>query len=331
MAESNPLKVMVRGAYALQKLRIQTGLRLCANFRDKLKIEADQDPENDEDTEELGDKALSIIDDLKRRYVRLTEGVARNRTLPRREGFKGDGVVSEFTELVLIHQYNGIEKQEREQFRLLGEALEEIPVYTDWLESQTGIGPALAAVLITWFDIHKAERPSQFWAFAGLDVGPDGFARSRRASHLVERPYIDRNGEEKTRMSTTFDPWLQSRLLGVLGSSLLRTGSPYRVHYDNYRHRIESDTTRPKGSLLDKKNLIRAERREEADALWHPLRIHRASMRYMVKMFVADFWQQWREIEGLPRVPSYHEGVLGHIHHGGSTTAAPPAAMQDMF
>jgi hypothetical protein len=36
----------------------------------------------------------------------------------------------------------------------------------------------------------------------------------------------------------------------------------------------------------------------------------------MVKEFVADFWRAWREIEGLPTVPRYHEAVLGHHHHG---------------
>lgn len=315
---SNALRVMVRGAYALQKLRIQTGLRLCANFRAKLKMEADATPDGDsDDEEELGVKATKLIDELRKIYARLTDGVARNRALPKREGFVGDGVVSDFTELVLIHQYVTIERQEREQFRLLGEALETVPIYTGWLHKQVGIGPALAAVLVTWFDVRKAERPSQFWAFAGLDVAPiDGLARSRRKNHLVERQYTDRNGEIKTKMSTTFDPWLQSRLLGVLGGSLLRSGSPYREHYDNYRHRITTDPDRPKGTLLDKKKMRAAGEIEAAEKLWHPLRIHRASMRYMVKMFVADFWRQWRTIESLPVVPTYHEAVQGHVHHG---------------
>jgi hypothetical protein len=313
------LRLMTRGAYALQKLRIQTGLRLCANFRDKLKENVD-DVEDDE-SEELSEKAQKIIDILKADYRRLTEGVARNRTLPRREGFVGAGVISDFTELVLVHQYESLEKQEREHFRHLGEALDGVPIYTEWLEGQRGIGPALAAVLVSYFDVHKAERPSSFWAFAGLDVGPgiasdpdNKLARSRRKEHLIERTYVARDGETKTKLSTTFDPWLQSRLLGVLGGSLLRNASPYRQYYDRYRHRIETDPSRRKGTLADKKR----ERKEGNinEQIWHPLRIHRASMRYMVKMFVADFWRAWREVEGLPVVPMYHEGVLGHKHHG---------------
>jgi hypothetical protein len=170
-------------------------------------------------------------------------------------------------------------------------------------------------------DIRKAERPSQFWALAGLDVGPgiasdpdNKLARSRRKEHLVEREYVDRNGETKTKMSTTFDPWLQSRLLGVLGGSLLRSGSPYRKYYDEYRHRIETDPNRRKGTLKEKTAEWKAGNKTEQ--IWHPLRIHRAAMRFMVKQFVADFWRRWREIENLPTVPPYSEGVLGHKHHG---------------
>jgi len=68
---------MTKGVYALQKLRIQTGLRLCANFRDKLR-----DNSGDlggEDDEELSEKAQKILDVLKAQYRRLTEGVAKRR------------------------------------------------------------------------------------------------------------------------------------------------------------------------------------------------------------------------------------------------------------
>jgi hypothetical protein len=164
------LRLMTRGAYALQHLRIQTGLRLCANFRDKLKENIDE--EEPDEGEELSEKAQKIIDILKADYRRLTEGVARHRTLPRREGFVGAGVISDFTELVLVHQYESLEKQEREHFRHLGEALEDLPIYTDWLEKQRGIGPALAAVLVSYFDIRKAERPSQFGPSRALMSDP---------------------------------------------------------------------------------------------------------------------------------------------------------------
>ena len=48
--------------------------------------------------------------------------------------------------LVLIHGYYELEKQEREQFRLIGEELDTSPIYAQWLKDQRGIGPAMAAV-----------------------------------------------------------------------------------------------------------------------------------------------------------------------------------------
>ena len=308
----NALRLMTKGAYDLQMLRMQTGLRLCSNFRAKLKTEEVDGVESD--TGELGEKAQNIIKQLKTDYALLTQGVAKNRTLPLREGFVGHGVISDYTELALVHQYATLEKQEAQHFRQLGEALSEVPVFDRWLQHQIGIGPAMAAVLVTYFNINIAVRPSQFWAIAGLDVGPDGLHRSRRKEHLIEREYKAKDGSIKKRLSTTFDPWLQARILGVLGTSLLRTGSPYRRHYDNYRHRLENDPNRRKGTLKDKKT-----DRDNGiidETIWHPLRIHRASMRYMVKQFIADFWRRWREVEGLPVVPRYHEAILGHVHHG---------------
>src|SRR5262249_33999923 len=73
------LKAMVRGAYDLQLLRIQCGLRLCANFRAKLKLHEGEEPADDG---ELSPEAERLVDTLKASYRRLTDGVARNRTLP---------------------------------------------------------------------------------------------------------------------------------------------------------------------------------------------------------------------------------------------------------
>src|SRR5262245_49315479 len=122
------LRVMVKSAYALQKLRIQTGLRLCANLRAKLK--ENEPPESvDEDAEELSPKAQKLIKDLYADYRRLTDGVARRRTLPAEHGFEGAGVISDFAELVIAHSYFELDRQEKEQFRLMGEVLQTVPVY----------------------------------------------------------------------------------------------------------------------------------------------------------------------------------------------------------
>jgi len=212
------LNAMTRGVYDLQQLRIQAGLRLVANFRAKLKK---PEPELEEDGE-LSKEAQELIATLKAAHKRLTDGVARNRTLPSREGFTGDEVISSYAELALVDQYVTIEGVESRGFRELTGVLDGIPIYAEYLKDVRGVGPAMAAVLISRLDPHRARHPSSFWKFTGLDVGPDGRGRSRREEHLVERTYIDKNGDEKTRRSITYDPWLKTKVVGVLGSSFGR-------------------------------------------------------------------------------------------------------------
>jgi hypothetical protein len=306
------LKTMVRGSYDLQALRMQAGLRLCANFRAKLKEAAEEDPEVSEDGE-LSEEAERVIDRLKDSYKRLTDGVARNRTLPTEKGFSGDELISEYTELVLVDQYIQLERQEVKQFSQFVHTLEQIPIYTEYLRDVRGIGPALAGVLISCFDIHQAKYISSFWKYAGLDVGPDGAGRSRRAEHLVEREYEDRQGKIQTRMSVTYNPWLKMKLLGAMGPSFLRSNSPWREAFDGYKHRVLSDQSKIKVELADWKK--RRTAGEDVSQLWPPGRIKNAALRYMVKAFLADFWLKWRALEGLPVSVSYAEAKLGQKPH----------------
>jgi len=303
---------MVRGTYDLQALRMQSGLRLCANFRAKLK--ESEEEEVDEETGELSEKAIRIVDRLKTSYGRLTDGIARNRTLPTESGFTGDEVIGEYAELVLVDQYVQLERQESKQFRQLTGTLEKIPIYTEYLADVRGVGPAMAAVLITGFDPAKARHISSFWRLAGLDVGPDGRGRSRRAEHLVKREYTDKNGNVAIRDSVTYDPWLKTKLVGVLGSSFLRSNSPWREAFDNYKHRINTDPQRLKCSIVEWKKRHK-DGDPDIDRLWPPGRIKNAAIRFMVKQFLADLWLHWRELEGLPVTDPYVVGMLGRRPH----------------
>ena len=322
------LRTFVFSAYDLQLLRIQTGLRLCANFRNKLKKdEVDEVASEDEvETKDgLTAEAQSIIDDLTESYKRLTDGVARNRTLPAESGFTGDALITTYTELVLVNQYIQIEKNETQQFRQFENVLSQFKIYETYLKDQIGIGPALAAVLIAYLDPYKADHISSFWMYCGLDVAPDGRGRSRRAEHLIDREYTNKAGQTATRKSVTYQPWLKSRLLGVMAGSFLRVkDSPWRVHYDNYKHRMLTDPARRKVTSAEYKALHKVDP-EAARNVWPPLRVHRASMRYMVKMFLAEFWVKWREVEGLPVTPTYAEAKLGHIHGSGLPDQPQPS------
>jgi hypothetical protein len=307
--ERDLLKLMVKGAYDLQALRMQAGLRLCANFRAKLKIAPEPNEEMSDD--ELSPEAKRVVDLLKASYRRLTDGVAKNRNLPSEKGFSGDELISSFTELTLVDQYVRLEAQECLQFRQMTATLDKIPIYA-WLRQQGGIGPALAGVLISTLDPHKARNVSSFWKYAGLDVGHDGRGRSRRQEHLVEREYVDKNGKPASRMGVTYNPWLKMKLFTLAGS-FMRSNSPWRATYDGYKHRLVSDPSRAKIDVKAWKKIHAAD--EETKNLWTPGRIDMAAKRYMIKQFLAELWVEWRTLEGLPVTQPYHVAKLGQREH----------------
>ena len=282
------IRVMVRGAYDIQKLRIQMGNRIVANWKAKL----GQAPSATEET--LDEAEKNLLDNLRESYKKLADGVA---TLPRQSTFKGDELISTYTELVLIDQYIGLEKQEATQFSRLGNVLKDFPIYNEFLVNVYGIGPAMAGVILSEINIHAAEYPSSLWKYAGLDVAGDGQGRSRRKVHLVESTYIDADGVEQTKNGISFNPFLKTKLVGVLGSSFIKQSAAkcqYRKIYDDYKHRLENSPAH-----ADKSKGHR----------------HNMAVRYAVKRFLADLYVAWRTLEGLPVANEYSVDKLGIVHH----------------
>lgn len=307
------LATAVATVYDLQKLRVMTGNRLCANFRSKLGLEPSQSEED------LEKQVKGVLDRLRADYDKITDGVVSitkadgSLAVPRTNAFRPGDLITSYGEFMLFQQYLALEAQEDDHFKkTLPSLLKGIPVYDHYLDHVKGIGPAVAAILVRYFDIHKAPYPSSFWAYAGLDVvrenpkEPGGEivtrGRSKYKEHLVPKTYTDRSGKEVETVGISFNPFLKTKLLGVLGGSFLKCKSPYAEIYYNYRHRLEQH---PKYGQ-DNKEANKARR-------------HAMALRYMVKIFLADFHTAWREIEGLPYIPTYEEAKLGHVHGGGQT------------
>jgi hypothetical protein len=81
----------------------------------------------------------------------------------------------------------------------------------------------------------------------------------------------------------------------LISTSFLKTRSPYRVVYDDAKTQYER--TKVTGN-------------KETD--WTPAHVHMASMRKMVKVFLAHLWVTWRTVEGLPTRALYVHEYLGH-------------------
>jgi hypothetical protein len=285
MSNRQNLRTITRGTYDLQKLRIQIGNRIVANFKARL----GQKPGEKEETIEQEEKR--VLDDIRRHYKLLTDGVI---AFPRQAKFKGDEVISSYTELVMVSEYIDVEQAEIDGFNRLKNVLVEFPIFVEFLEGVKGVGPRMAAVIISEIDIHRAEYPSSLWKYAGIDVGSDGAGRSRRKEHLIDVEYTDKDGNTDTRKSITFNPFLKTKLVGVLAGSFLKAGEgPYRTIYDDYKHRLENND------------------RHADKSKGH---IHNMALRYMIKRFLVDLYNVWRPMEGLPVAPEYSEAKLGKKH-----------------
>lgn len=279
------IRTMVRGVYDLQKLRIQTGNRIVMNYKAKLGQKPSM-PESD-----LGDDEKKVLDMLRLHFRKITDGIADK--LPSRTKFKGDAVISDYAELCLINQYLELESNEIRNFKQLEKSLLDFPIYTEFLKGVKGCGPAMAGVIISEIDIHKATYPSSLHMYCGLDVAQDGRGRGKFKEHLVEQEYTDREGNPQTKMGITFKPFLKAKLLGVLGPSFLKCKSVYSDTYYGYKNRLDNHPKHKDKSKGHKHNM---------------------AIRYMVKRFLIDLHIAWREIEGLPVSQEYAVAKLGIVH-----------------
>ncbi|NDQ58556.1 MAG: hypothetical protein GZ088_15930 [Acidipila sp.] len=235
------LRAIVRGTYDLQKLRIQIGNRIVGNFRIKL----GQRPGKPA-SEELDADGKKIIETFKEDYKKMMDGLLGTISYKK---FRASGVISSYAEFTLLEQYMALEKQEEVGFGRLGSILTGYPIFTQFLSGVLGCGPRMSGVIISEFNPEdyywtadkngviknrvspEAEgakkhtlSPSSFWKYAGLAVMPDGLGQSRLAEHLIDLKYYDAKNKVTERKSITFNPWLKTKLIGVLAPSFIKAG-----------------------------------------------------------------------------------------------------------
>jgi len=228
----------------------------------------------------------------------------------------------------------GLNALEKQALKQTSQILKGIPIYTKWLKNQKGCGPTMSGVLLSEIDIHKADTASALWRFCGLAVDSSTGKAERRTK-----------GQK-----SHFSPWLKSKILHVLGDCLIKANSPWRAHYDNYKHRKENTILETcmgcngtgKATVEDDEAAPDPETKKKqtkkikcpncsgtgGPASWGCNKAHRhnAAMRNMVKMFLLELWTEWRTLESLPVTESYSVAVLGRKHgdHGGTKVRAIP-------
>ena len=295
------LKSMLKGMYDIQKLRMAMGNRICANFYYKLGFK----PGEKIVAFKLEKEAGKILKQLESEYKKITDGIAslRRSNVMKFLSEKDGGLISSMVEYALIENYMILRVQESQLAKEIGLFIDRFPIWTEYLKDVKGCGPVMTAVLLCTVDIHKCRYASSLEKYAGVDVvliqKDDGEivgeGRSRRAHHLVDREYIDKDGNLATRRSITYNPFLKTKLMGVLAGSLFIHNPEYKEIYLGYYNRISNS---PKHQDKKKGHLVNM------------------AKRYMVKIFLHNLYAKWRALEGLEVVPPYAEAKLGLFHHG---------------
>lgn len=202
--------------------------------------------------------------------------------------------------------------------REMGRELRHHPAWP-WLDEVKGIGPTLAAKILGYSYncyglISETGTVSQFWSFSGYAV-EDGQRSIPKKGEL--RKY---NVRLKTAGS-------------LAGESFLKSNSPYRRIYDDWRETYRDRQKRhmvhlgvpaelvealEPGTAEWKAKLAEIEKEHGKGSVWNDAHMNDAARRKMVKKFLSHLWEVYREAVGLPVRPPYvlDQTVPGYEGHG---------------
>ena len=226
----------------------------------------------------------------------------------------------------LIGTYVDLLETEERTLKILSKEVEKHPMWNEFFKDVKGCGALMAAICIAYFDIHRARHVSSFWKYAGLDtvdvVKEDGTivneGRAAKHAKFTEIEYVDKNGELKTKHGLGYNPILKTKLVGVLGGCILKSGLR-TVKDENGKPVLDADGNKQQTAsskyvqcYLD--YLHRLNNRVNSKEL---TAAHKHSManRYMIKMFIRDLWVTWRAYEGYEVSKPYEVDKLGYKPH----------------
>lgn len=369
------IRSIVRSSYAIQDLRIKNGNRVCAVFRSKLEVPGDAEVtpadaavifgELKRNYDRISDAIAS--DQITQRSLKkiqylpgeLIENLAE---LTMAEQYfmllKNEQKLFGMLELVLrevpiytqfLEKIPGIGPQ------MAGILISEIDIhktkYPSGLHALAGLDVVRYAYYVNAAGQEKTIRASEIDAhFSQADPDPIFLAegkypvefrtagRNRRDYSLVKREYTNRAGEVLVRDALSFNPWLKTKLIGVLAGSFLKRsevlvdgkpmGSAKRHEYaktlgysgvasgvdaflETMGIKIEKRLGHYAKIYYDYKARIQNQVNHQNKT---PLHQHNMSLRYMIKMFLIDYYKAARAIEGLVVYPDYATAKLGLTH-----------------
>lgn len=201
--KGNFIQSIVRSLEDLTRMRVASGQRIAAEFR-RVHLGRIDTAATKEEREKLQKEFDSVLEELRKDYIRLTDGIVHEEfdivlgKLPKPKKFIPTPLITSYGMLLTIDQYIRRLNDEAITVKQLELALEEEPIYTQYLKKIPGIGPKMAGVLLSEINFHEARYVSKMEAYAGLDVVLVGYydaADGTRTyvSHMDVLDYFEKN------------------------------------------------------------------------------------------------------------------------------------------
>ena len=213
----------------------------------------------------------------------------------------------EENKLILEEIHNDIVAYEKFISKQIKKIIHEHPLWKEYLKDIKGCGELMAGVIISEFDIYKADTVSKMCAYAGLSPGlTKGRKWNKNKTKMIITDELIRQDKKTIGFLCPFNQWLRSKLIGVLATEFIMCGNPkYKLIYENERQRLEAANWG-----VESKHPSTANKKAGHQ--------NNAAKRKMIKIFLQDLYVAWRTLEGLVVTKPYAEIYLNRKHgnHG---------------
>lgn len=197
----------------------------------------------------------------------------------------------------IVDTWTDAEEMEKNLDKRIASYLSCFPIYNGFLKYVKGCGPAISAVIISEFDIKRATTRSKMWQFAGCNPA-EVRGKKKVDGEVITTDEMVRGDKLTSGFVAPYNKFLKTKLLGVLADCMIKSKSQYKVVYDQYKLRLSNSD-----------NEYREGRKWKEESKAH---IDAAARRKMVKAFLGDLYEVWREMEGLDVRCTYEQEYLGH-------------------
>lgn len=189
---------------------------------------------------------------------------------------------------------------------------------------------------------------SEYFLDDGTPVKITSVGTSKKAHSLVEKDYRKADGTMGKKLSINFNPYLQAKLIAVLGPSLLKVNKTYldgevstfperlklaeSLGFDaktvnslkikqgvadflaSHGHHVQVVPGEFGKFYYDYRTRIKSSNKPEDKAI-SDIHLHRMANRYMLRMFLRELYMVGRHLKGLPIYQTYESAKLGYQMH----------------